>query len=155
MSLWRERDEPVLRHLAGSPPEHGMLWTHRTSEAPHADVPHLTEAEFFRSVLTLGDAGYLGWSKAKGESGGSWYFPHFQVTGAGKQQLGLWPHFEALGSPTALAALLERMADEAATEEERSNLRRAGEAVKRTAPELVRSAFVGVASGIARSFVGL
>lgn len=155
MSLWLERDEPVLRHLAANPPEDGMLEAQPASDAPHAELRHLTEAEFLRSVLTLGDAGYLAWRQGKGKGGGILYFTQVQVTGAGKQVLGLWPHFEALGSPAALAALLDRMADEAATEEERSNLRRAGEAVKHTAPELVRSAFVGVASGIARSFVGL
>lgn len=155
MSLWRERDEPVLRHLAANPPEHGMLWTSRTSEARHGELPDLTEAEVFRSVVTLGDAGYLAWRKGGGEGGGIWYFTDVQVTGAGKQVLGLWPHFEALGSPIALAALLERMAEEAPTEEERSNLRRTAGAVKRAAPELLRSAFVGVSSGLARSFVGL
>ena len=155
MSLWRERDEPVLRHLATNPPEHGMLWTSRTSEAPQEGFPALTEAEFFRAVVTLGDANYLTWTQGKGEGGGMWYFTDLQVSGEGKQVLGLWPHFEALGSPAALAALLERMAEEAATEEERSNLRQAAGAVRRTTPDLLRSAFVGVASGLARSFVGL
>jgi hypothetical protein len=48
------------------------------------------------------------------------------VTGAGKQALGLWPRFDALGSPAELAAVLEALAEEAPTEEERSNLKARG-----------------------------
>ena len=57
MTVWDERDEPVLRHLNDQPPTDGILWTNWLSDGPHADLPDLTEAQFERAVETLRDAG--------------------------------------------------------------------------------------------------
>lgn len=73
------------------------------------------------------------------------------VTGAGKQAVGLWPRFDALGSPGELAAILEALAEDAATEEERFNLRRAAAAVRRSAPALIKAGLVGALSAVAKS----
>lgn len=155
MTLWATRDEPVLRHLAVSPPRDDVLWTNRFSEQPREDFPALTEADFHRAVEVLHDAGHVSWGQSEGEGGGGWAFIHFQVTGAGKQALGLWPLFDALGSPAELAGLLEALGAEASTEEERTNIKRAADAVRRASPQLVKSAAVGALGVFARSQMGL
>lgn len=155
MTLWADRDEPVLRHLMANPPQHAILWTNRFQETPRADLPALTESEFHRSVQILGDAGYVGWNNSEGEGSGGWAFMDFLVTGTGKQALGLWPRFESLGSPVELAALLNALGENAATEEERSNLKQAGEAVRRSAPDVLKSVAAGALGALARSQLGL
>ena len=50
---------------------------------------------------------------------------HFQVTGRGQQALGEWPLFDQIASPETLALLLERLAEEAPSDEEANNLRKA------------------------------
>lgn len=155
MSLWGERDEPVLRYLVENPPSAGVLWTQSRSDQPRPGFPTLTEAEFCRAVKMLGDADYLSWTKSGGEGGGGWYFQDIQVTGAGKQVLGLWPGFTALGSPTELAALLEVLAEDAATEEERTNLQRAADVVRRSAPDIIRGFLSTALGSIARTQLGL
>lgn len=97
----------------------------------------------------------MSWSHEQGEGGGGWHFQDFHVTGVGMQALGRWPQFDALGSPSALAALLEALGQDAATEEERSNFVRAADAVRSTAPDLLRSLLVGALSAGARSLLGL
>ena len=155
MSVWERRDRPVLQYLANYPPAHGVLFTQRWNDAPRADVPQLTEAEVHRAVETLKDAGYVVDEGGEGEGGGGSAWFGLQVTGAGKQQLGLWPRFDALGSPGELAQVLEALAEEAAIDEERSNLRRAAEVVRRRGPEAVRSVLAGALGAYARAHLGL
>jgi hypothetical protein len=85
MSLWDERDEPVLRYLNEHPVEHGILWTNWRSQEPHADLPHLTEAQFERAVETLHDAGYVAWEHQEGEGGGGRARQGVLVTGKGSR----------------------------------------------------------------------
>ena len=86
--------------------------------------------------------------------GGGALWTHFQVTGAGKQALGLSPKFDALGSPGELADILDALADNAPTEEESSNLKRAAAAVRRAAPGVVRGIAAGLGAG-ARAVLGI
>jgi hypothetical protein len=109
MSVWTDRDQPVLQHLISSPPEHNILWTRKWSDDPRPDLPQVTEREFHKSVLTLHDAGYVAWDRDEGERGGGWNFQGFLVTGAGKQALGLWPRFDVLASPEGLSAVLDTL----------------------------------------------
>ena len=155
MSLWTTRDQPVLRHLAEHPPQHNILWTRSRSDEPRAELPVVSEREFHRSILTLADAGYVAYSKAEYEGGGGCAFEGFQVTGAGMQALGLWPMFDELGSPAQLAALLDALGRDAATEEERTNLQRAAAAGRRSAPDVVRAALTGGISAVVRAHLGL
>ena len=155
MSLWDERDEPVLRHLAGHPPQNNVLTTHRFATAPHDGMPALTQAQVHRAIETLHDAGYVSSDGEQLSGGGGALWTHFQVTGAGKQALGLWPKFDALGSPGELADILDALADNAPTEEESSNLKRAAAAVRRAAPGVVRGiAVAGLGAG-ARAVLGI
>jgi hypothetical protein len=117
VSVWEQRDQPVLRHLHDHPPYQGVLNTNWLSQEPHPDVPHLTQAEFELAVQTLHDAGYVAWEGEQGEGGGGRSRFRFFVTGAGKQVLGKWPRFDALGEPGELAAVLEWLADMAPTDE--------------------------------------
>ena len=155
MSLWTTRDEPVLRHLAEHPPQDNAVWTHSRRDEPRPELPAVTEREFHRSMLVLGDAGYVAYEDGRYDGGGGCVFTHFQVTGAGMQALGLWPMFDELGSPAQLAALLDAIAHDAATEEERTNLQRAASAVRRSAPDVVRAALSGGISAIVRAHLGL
>jgi hypothetical protein len=155
VSVWSVRDEPVLRYLVENPPQYNLLWTQSLAAEPHAGLPEVSEADFHRSVLTLRDADYVDWTSDSGEGGGGWHFTEFQVTGAGKQALGLWPGFDALGSPSELAGLLDALAHEAATEEERTNLNRAAGAVRGSAPQVVRSLFVGAVGAYTRARLGI
>jgi hypothetical protein len=118
MSLWTERDEPVLRWLSENPPHGNFLSTNWMHDGPDERLPQLTQAGFHRAVETLHDAGYVSSDGGMYESGGGVHFALFQVTGSGKQALGLWPRFDALGEPSELAAILDALAENAPTEEE-------------------------------------
>jgi hypothetical protein len=155
MSLWSERDEPVLRWLAENPPRANFLTTNWLSDDPDERLPQLTRADFHLAVETLHDAGYVSSDGGSYESGGGVHFALFQVTGAGKQALGLWPQFDALGSPGELAAILDALADSAPTEEEASNLKRAANAVRRGAPAVIRGLAEAGLSAAARHFIGI
>jgi hypothetical protein len=134
VTLWDERDKPVLRWLVENPPRANMLTTHKSGTARHEGVPSLTQAQVHASVEVLYDAGYVASDEPQGAGGGGVHWTHFQVTGAGKQALGLWPRFDALGSPGELADILEALARNAPTEEEASNLKRAAAAIRRATP---------------------
>ncbi len=143
MSLWDERDEPVLRYLLDNPPFAGILWTNQFSDQPHEALPQLTEAQFDRAVETLTDAGYVTFDVLEGEGGDGRNRQGFLVTGAGKQAVGAWPHFDALGQPGELAAILERLAELAPTEEEATNFRKAAKVVRALAPTAVAALLKG------------
>lgn len=155
MTLWAERDEPVLRHLTESSPVHGVLFTESRSETPRKELQRVTEVQFHDAVQVLEDAGYVTWGHSEGDGAGGRSYTHFQVTGAGKQVLGLWPAFDALGSPGQLAEVLDALAEDAATEEERSNLQRAGAAVRRSAPEAISALATGALTTLARTQLGI
>ena len=94
--LWDERDEPVLRWLLENPPPGGVLRINSLSSQPHQGLPSLTQAEVYRAVETLRDAGYLAGDAGRWSSRAAYTFTRVQVTGPGKQALGLWPRFDAL-----------------------------------------------------------
>jgi hypothetical protein len=149
MSLWADRDLPVLRFLHDHPPHDGMLETNRLSEKPHSDLPQLTEQDVHIAVQTLHDVGYVDFENQEGESSGGVLWQDILVTGAGKQILGEWPLFEALGSPAELAAILDRLADMAATDEEKSNLRKAASSARERGVDGLKT----LAAGVLRAYV--
>ena len=155
MSLWDERDEPVLRWLVENPPRANILSTHRSVTALHDGVRSVNQAQFHRAVETLRDAGYIASDDPQSEGGGGVHWTRFQVTGGGKQALGLWPRFDALGSPGELADILDALAENAPTEEQASNLKRAAAAVRRAAPTVLRGIAVAGLSAGARAVLGI
>ena len=149
MRTWLERDLPVLRYLHENPPEAGFL-DGRIADEPHPALPDLSQADFCRAVVTLGDAWYVDWNDMGGEMGGGLYWTGFRVTGEGMQALGEWPVFEALGEPAHLGALLDRLAAMAPNDDDEGNLEAASSRVKRLAPDLLRALAVGAAQTLAR-----
>jgi hypothetical protein len=149
MTVWEDRDLPVLRWLNENPPENNILETDRLSDAPQPELPELTMQEVHESVETLADAGYISYENEMWEGGRAKLRTGFQVAGAGKQVLGQWPVFAALGEPERLAAVLERIAQMAPTEEA-ENLRGAAEGVSRFSSEALRSFAAGAIAALAR-----
>jgi hypothetical protein len=154
MTLWETRDFPVLDYMVEHPSS-GGLFTQSRSDQPQDGLPALTEAEFHRAVLTLGDAGYLSWTSTELDGGGGCFFQDIFVTGAGKQALGLWPLFDVLGSPAALAGILDQLGVEAAAADERSALSRAAELVRDLAPNAMRALLLGALREAARQNLGV
>jgi hypothetical protein len=123
VNAWEQRDLPVLAALANTEDQHvrrGYLDISLARETLGLD---LTSSEIHDAVLTLGDAGYVGYD-IDYETGNGGLFTQLKVTGRGKQALGDWPLFTEV-TPATLAALLDRLADEAPTDEEAENARTA------------------------------
>jgi hypothetical protein len=150
MRTWLERDLPVLRYLRDNPPEGGLQDANWLDRQPHPGLPQLTNADFYRAVVTLADVHYVTWEGQQGEGGGGVYWSSFKVTGEGMQALGEWPVLAALGEPPAFGGLLEQLAAMASSDEEEGNLEAAASRVKGVAPDLLRALFVGAAQTLAR-----
>jgi hypothetical protein len=155
MTLWTERDEPVLRWLIEHPPDGDFLRINTASDEPYAELAQLTQLQVYLAVETLRDAGYLASDEGQWSSGGGFTITRVQVTGRGKQALGLWPRFDALGSPGELASILDALAEAAPTDEEAGNLRRAASAVRRAAPGVIRTLTEAGLSAAARHVLGI
>jgi hypothetical protein len=154
MTLWERRDLPVLQALATSDDEnlrHGFLSVEEHGE--NALGLDLSPGELHDAILTLSDAGYV--EGAIGYESGGATFTRLGVTGRGQQALGQWPLFDEIASPKTLALLLERLADEAPTDEEAANLRQAGAYARTLGAASLRSAAVGVLSQLAKIGLGL
>ncbi|MDX6591756.1 MAG: hypothetical protein QOJ13_952 [Gaiellales bacterium] len=155
MTLWDTRDLPLLRAVADPANEqvqggyfqvgHGMA-----AAALGIDMP---EDEVYAGLLALRDAGYLDFNESR-SSGAHATVALFSVTGAGMQLLGEWPLFERMVSPLTLAAFLERLADEAPTDEEASAARSAAAYVRGLAPDVLRAVATGVSSTLLRGAIG-
>ncbi len=142
----------MLRELATSDDEnlrHGFL-----DLSTNLLGLHLSAAEIHDAILALRDKEYVE-AEVGYEGGGGSLFTHFRVTGRGQQALGEWPLFDEIASPGTLALFLERLAQEAPTDEEASNLRRAAVYVRGLAVPTLRALVVGSASALARHYAGL
>jgi hypothetical protein len=157
MSVWEERDLPVLRALATSEDEtlrtDGWL---SVTEGERSEVLglELDGAEIHDSILTLIEAGYVDSSVGYSGGGGA-SFSRLQVTGRGQQALGEWPLFTEIASPLTLASFLERLAEEAPTDEEADNLHRAARYAGSVSAATLRSIAFGVTAHLARLALGL
>jgi hypothetical protein len=141
MKTWERRDVPVLRALAETEDEnlrHGFLELSRHGGAAGQRLGlDLTDTEIYDAILALGDAYYI-----EGEiayHGGGAMVTHLSVTGYGEQALDEWPLFDEL-TPSTLALLLERLAAEAPTPEERSSAKRAATYARSLTPAAVKAA---------------
>ena len=154
MSIWSERDLPVLRYLHEHPPHHDMLSTNWQSKEPHPDLPALTEQDVHVAVETLVDEGLVSYRNDSRNTAGGVHWIDIQVTGAGLQALGQWPVFDMLSSPEELGLLLDGLAEMAATEDEESNLRQAARTARAKSAEAVRSVAASALGAIVRSQLG-
>jgi hypothetical protein len=156
LSVWTERDLVVLRALIRSENEYvrtGYLTIGHGRGAEELGAS-LDDADIHDSLLTLQEAGYADFDVAY-ESGPGAHFTHLSITGAGLQVIGEWPLFDAATSPEAIALLLERLAPEAPTDEETTNMGRAATYVRSLAPGVFRGFVTGAISAIMRSRLGL
>lgn len=64
------------------------------------------------------------------ETGPGAHFTQLAVTGRGQQALGEWPLFDTIASPETLALFSERFSEEAPTDEEAENMRRAARYIR-------------------------
>jgi hypothetical protein len=154
MTVWERRDFPVLRALATTSDENvrqGFL--HLSAEERPLELD-LTTEEVYDAVLTLRDADFVE-GDLQHEGGRSALITHFQVTGRGQQALGQWPLFDQLASPETLALLLERLAEEAPSDEEAGNLRRAASYARGLAASTLRAAAIAAFAHLARDHLGL
>jgi hypothetical protein len=107
------------------------------------------------AILALADAGYVEADNLEYETGPGAMFIRPRVTGRGQQALGQWPIFDEIASPETLARLLERLAEEAPTDEEATNLRRAAGYARSIGADSLRALMVGVVSQLAKMGLGL
>jgi len=151
MSVWTERDLPVLRALANPHDDvrAGFLSIGSSDDLGIGMAP----LDLIDSVLTLRDAGYITFRDQQETFGNpNLHLTGLAVTGAGMQILGEWPLFDAVASPEMLADLLERLAPEASTAEETTAARSAAGYVRSVAPTVLRSMFTGAISAALRTY---
>jgi hypothetical protein len=152
VTVWERRDLPVLKALATSNDEnlrHGFL-----SVADNALGLDLTAGELHDAIFALNDVQFVE-GEVGYESGPSAHFTHLTVTGRGQQALGEWPLFDELTSPETLALFLERLADEASTDEEADSMRRAARYARSLGAGTLRAAIIGVLAQLAKAAMGL
>jgi hypothetical protein len=156
VTVWETRDLPVLRALTTSDDEnlrHGVLHLRSTPSPLGVD---LSPSEMHDALADLWDAGYIECT-VQYESGpiAGALFNGLRVTGRGQQALGQWPLFDEIASPATLALFLERLADQAPTTEEASNLRRAAAYARKLSAASLRAAAVGALAHVVRNALGL
>lgn len=151
MTIWETRDLPVLQALASDHEDtaHGLL----DVEDGVLELD-LTAGEIHDAILTLADVGYVD-GHAQYSSGPSVAFTRLSVTGRGQQALGEWPLFDDLASPETLARLLEQLAEEAPTDEEADNLRRAAGYARSVGAASLRALAVGTLTQLAKMGFGV
>lgn len=156
MSLWEERDVPVLRALATTEDDnlrHGFLHMTRGHGAEALQLELPAEA-VHESIIALRDLGYVEANESYSSGGGVTY-TGLRVTGRGQQALGEWPLFEQFVSPDTLARFLEVMAEEAESDEVEGNLRRAAEYVRGLSMATLKALAVSATAHAARHALGL
>ena len=156
MSVWERRDLPVLRALSGDDEHRRQGFLHMNYEFGEAPLGlDLSGGDVHDALLALHDADYVEIRTLQYESGRSAMFTGVRVTGRGQQALGEWPLFDEVASPQTLALLLERLAEEAPTNEEADNLRHAAAYARGLAAMSLRATAVGALSHLARVALGL
>jgi hypothetical protein len=156
MTVWEQRDLPVLRALATSEDDQvrsGFVSVRVGGPGEHLGLD-LDGAAVHDAILALADAGYVEAANLSYETGPGAIFTGLRVTGRGQQALGEWPLFVEIASPDTLALLLERLAEEAPTEEEAANMRKAADYVRSVAGGALRALATGALAQAARIALG-
>jgi len=156
MTVWERRDFPVLKALATSEDENvksGFLSVHAGMQSEYLGLD-FDGAEIHDAILALLDVGYVEVTDVRPETGPGMMFLGLRVTGRGQQALGEWPLFDEIASPETLAALLERLAEEAPTDEEAENMRTAANYVRSVGGGALRALATGALAQAARIALG-
>jgi hypothetical protein len=114
----------------------------------------LSDAEIYEALMVLRDVLYVDFD-VQLETGPGAHFNQLHVTGRGQQALGEWPLFDNIVSPETLALMLERLAEEAPSEEEASNMRRAARYVRTLSASSLRAFATGAVAALLRQSLGL
>jgi hypothetical protein len=156
MSRWRNQVAPVLQALDRADEhdlhERGLLLGY--SGAKETLNLDLDDPAVHEAMLLLSDLNYVAFNEKPEGSTGT-HLQDVEVRGEGKQALGEWPRFELLLTPSTLGALLEMMAEQAESEEERSLFKEAADYVRSLPVPLIQSAGVAVSIQLARAAFGL
>lgn len=152
MTVWERRDLPVLRALATSVDANVRDGFLNVGDGALDLV--LSAGEIHDAIFALVDAGYVD-GEPQYSSGPSVLFTRLMVTGRGQQALGEWPLFDEIASPETFALLLERLAEEAPSDEEAANLRSAANYARSVGAGAVRAAAVSALSHLAKLGLGL
>ncbi len=156
MSVWTERDLPVLEALAAPDDKHLRLGYLSIGHGRGSEALRVTlnDDAIYDSLLTLRDACYVEFDMQL-ETGPGAHFTQLAITGAGYQALGEWPLFDEITSPETIARLLEHLAEEAPTQDETQNMRRAAHYVRSLGGDAFRRFVVGAVAAVIRAQVGL
>ena len=156
MTVWEQRDLPVLRALAALDLDsHAAQWLSMRPGSRENELGlDLDGGDLYDSILTLGDAGYVE-GNLHMETGPSASFTGVRVTGRGHQALGEWPLFDEIASPATLAALLERLAEEAPSDDEADAMRQSARYVGSIGGDALRAIATGALAQLARIAAGV
>jgi hypothetical protein len=154
-TVWRGRDLQVLQLFARPGTIHidgGFTLSDARLRELGVD---LTFDEMLEAIHALADLGYLdghGWVEgdlAAFPRGVTVVYRHLFVTGRGMRALGEWPSFTDL-TPTTLAALLERLADETADQAQAAETRAAAWDIRTVCHGLVDAGVRVATAAVAR-----
>lgn len=157
MSRWSEQIAPVLEALAATDNatvRDAGLYLGPGNNGQQALGVDVDDRGIHEAMLLMADANYVQFTEQL-EGGGSAFLQDPRVTGEGQQALGEWPRFELLMTPSTLAVLLEKMAEQADSEEKRTILKRAAAYVRTLPATAVRSAGVAIGIHLLRGAGGL
>lgn len=156
MSRWSEQIAPVLEALASTDNAtvREALFLGPGDNAKQALGLDLDDRAIHEALLLLGDADYVEFTEGH-EGGGTAFVQDIRVTGRGEQVRGEWPRFELLLTPSTLGVLLEKMAEQADSAEQRSILNRAADYVRTLPGPAVRAAGIAVGSHLVRGALGI
>lgn len=115
----------------------------------------LDDKAIHEAMLLLSDVNYVSFKELPEGTSGS-ILTDVEVLGRGKQALGEWPRFEILITPSTLARLLDKLAEQPnLDEEQRGILRRAAEYLRTLPLTLTQAASVQAGIQLARIPFGL
>lgn len=105
MTLWEERDRPVLQFLFENKPAREWF-----SPRGHASELGLTKDEINLAMQALKDDGCIAWANDYGDNEGGFDFSDILVLGNGMRELNQWPSSSETGlTPERFASMLERV----------------------------------------------
>jgi hypothetical protein len=158
MSAWEKQALPVLRALAEPQDHHlkdGVLFVGPAERGRETLGVDIEEGELFEVLFQLRDLGYVEFSDPMYESGPGAAFSDLRITGRGLQVLGEWPRFEAMVSPATIAEVVERLAEFAPDDDQRSRLQRVAGYLRSKSKGTVKATAITLGAQSVRAVLGL
>jgi hypothetical protein len=158
MSQWERYALPCLRSLADPSDHHlrdGFLAVGLGERGGDTLNLEIEEGVLFETLFQLRDLKYVAFSEPMYESGGGALFNDLRITGRGLQVLGEWPRFEAMVSPATLGAVIDRLAEFAPEEEQRTAYRRGAGYVRAKGARALKTSAIALGAQAIRGLLGL